>query len=70
MFKIYEKFILFSIHDLGKINRSDLTGKSQHGFKSEHSTLMSGPHIQSLIARAVDSALSVLMASLDLSAAF
>ena len=40
------------------------------GFKAKHSTLTAGLRIQSLIARAVDSDMSVLMASLDLSAAF
>ena len=68
--KIYEKLILARINSLEKSNNIDLTGKSQHGFKPNHSTLTAGLQIQSLIARAVDGDMSVLMASLDLSSAF
>ena len=68
--KIYEKLILSRINSLEKTNNIDLTGKSQHGFKPKHSTLTAGLRIQSLITRAVDDDMSVLMASLDLSAAF
>ena len=68
--KIYEKLILNRINNIQTNSKVDLTGKSQHGFKSNHSTLTAGLRIQSLIARAVDDDMSALMASLDLSAAF
>ena len=68
--KIFEKLILARINSLEISNNVDLTGKSQHGFKPKHSTLTAGLQIQSLIARATDSDMSVLMASLDLSSAF
>jgi hypothetical protein len=68
--KIYEKLILARINSLESIHKIDLTGKSQHGFKPNRSTLTAGLKIQSLIARAVDGDMSVLMASLDLSSAF
>ena len=68
--KIYEKLILFRINSLQSLHQIDLTGKSQHGFKAKHSTLTAGLCIQSLIARALDGDMNVLMASLDLSAAF
>jgi hypothetical protein len=42
----------------------------RHGFKKGKSTLTLGLKIQSLIARALDDDKFVLMASLDLSAAF
>ena len=68
--KIFEKLILNRIRKLETINSVDITGKSQHGFKPNHSTLTAGLKIQSLISRAVDGDMYALMASLDLSAAF
>ena len=45
-------------------------GKSQHGFKANHSTNTSGLRLQSILARALDGGKYALMATLDLSAAF
>ena len=68
--KIFEKLILQRIRKLEFDNKIDLTGKSQHGFKPNHSTLTAGLKLQTLITRAVDEDMYALMASLDLSAAF
>ena len=68
--KVFEKLILNRIKNIEILNKVDLTSKSQHGFKSNHSTLTAGLKIQSLIARALDDDMYVLMASLDLSSAF
>ena len=51
-------------------NKIDITGKQQHGFKKNKSTMTLALQIQSLVARALDDDNYVLMASLDLSAAF
>jgi hypothetical protein len=67
---IFEKLILKQINYLESINGHDFTGKQQHGFKKNKSTLSAGILLQSLIARATDNNNYVLMASLDLSAAF
>jgi hypothetical protein len=68
--KVFEKLILKRIQAIELQNGVDITGKQQHGFKKNHSTLSLGIQIQSLIARALDEDSFVLMASLDLSAAF
>ena len=68
--KIFEKLILKQIHYLESTNNLDFTGRQQHGFKKKKSTLTAGILLQSLIARAADNNNYVLMASLDLSAAF
>ena len=68
--KIFEKLILKQIHYLERINKIDLTGKNQHGFKRNKSTATAGALLQSIIARAADEKNYVLMASLDLSMAF
>ena len=68
--KIFEKLILLRLKNLEIDNNVDLTSKSQHGFKQNHSTLTAGLRIQSLIARAIDGGQFALMASLDLSSAF
>ena len=68
--KIFERLILQRIKDIETDQKTDLTGKSQHGFKTKHSTLTAGLQIQSLIASALDGDSYALMASLDLSAAF
>jgi hypothetical protein len=68
--KIFEKLILQRIRKLEFDNKIDLTGKSQHGFKPNHSTLTAGLKLQTLITRAVDEDMYALMASLDLSSAF
>ena len=47
-----------------------MAGKQQHGFVKGKSTATAGLLIQSLIARALDDNQVVLLASLDLSAAF
>jgi hypothetical protein len=68
--KIFEKLILNKIKNLELTHSLDITGSSQHGFKTNHSTLTAGLQIQTLISRAVDGDKYALMASLDLSAAF
>ena len=68
--KIFEKLILKRIMEIQMQNNVDITGEQQHGFKKGKSTLTLGLEIQSLIARALDDDKFVLMASLDLSAAF
>ena len=68
--KIFEKLILKQIKYLETINKLDFTGKQQHGFKINKSTATCGLLLQSIIARATDENNYVLMASLDLSAAF
>ena len=68
--KVFEKLILKQIHYLESTNKLDLTGKQQHGFKKHKSTTTAGKLLQSIIARAADDDCFVLMASLDLSAAF
>ena len=52
------------------LNGRDLTGKSQHGFKKNHSTVTAMLEIQERIAQALDEGKHVAMVSLDLSAAF
>ena len=68
--KIYEKLILKQIHYLETVNKLDFTCKQQHGFKKNKSTATAGLLLHSLITHATDSNNYVLMASLDLSAAF
>ena len=68
--KIFEKLILKQIHYLETKNKLDLTGRQQHGFKKSKSTATAAQLLQSIIARAADDNSYVLMASLDLSAAF
>ena len=68
--KNFEKLILKQINYLESTNSLDFTGKQQHGFKKNKSTLSAGILLQSLIARATDNNNYVLMASLDLSSAF
>ena len=68
--KVFEKLILKQIHYLENKNLLDLTGKQQHGFKKQKSTATAGKLLQSIISRAADDNCFVLMASLDLSAAF
>ena len=68
--KIFEKLILMRLNTIEKENKVDLTHKSQHGFKKNHSTLTAGLRIQSMIARAIDGDQFALMSSLDLSSAF
>ena len=68
--KIFEKLILNRIKNLEALNNIDITGKQQHGFKAKHSTASAGLVLQSLIARALDEDNHVILASLDLSAAF
>ena len=68
--KIFEKLILLRLQNLETLNRVDLTGKSQHGFKKKHSTATASLTIQSLLARSLDDDNFALMASLDLSSAF
>ena len=68
--KIFERLILNKISKLEKLNEINLVGKQQHGFVKGKSTATAGLLIQSMIARALDDNHLVLLASLDLSAAF
>ena len=68
--KIFEKLILLRINKLEKFKGIDLTGKSQHGFKTKHSTNTAGLKLQSILARALNGDEYALMATLDLSSAF
>ena len=68
--KIFERLILKRIQSIELANDVDITGKQQHGFKKCKSTTTLALQIQSLIARALDEDNHVLMASIDLSAAF
>jgi hypothetical protein len=68
--KVFEKLILKRILSLQDENNCDLTGTNQHGFKKNKSTSTLSIELQSLIARALDEDNFVLVASLDLSAAF
>ena len=52
------------------MNKLDLTGKQQHGFKRNRSTATAATLLQSIISRAADGDCYAVMASLDLSAAF
>ena len=58
------------IIEIEDLNNVDLTGLKQHGFKRKRSTSTAGLDIQSEIARALDSNMFTVMASLDLSSAF
>jgi hypothetical protein len=68
--KIFEKLILSKLQKLERLNKVDLTGKPQHGFKKKHSTATASLTIQTLLAGAIDGDNYALMASLDLSSAF
>ena len=68
--KIFEKLILKRIKEVESENKADITGMNQHGFKKARSTSTLTAKLQSLIARALDNDQFVLLASLDLSAAF
>ena len=68
--KIFERLILNRISKLEALNEITLAGNQQHGFVKGKSTATAGLLIQSLIARALDDNQVVLLASLDLSAAF
>ena len=68
--KIFEKMILNRLLQIQILNDVDITNKSQHGFKRNHSTNSAGLQLQSVLARALDEGNIALMASLDLSSAF
>ena len=68
--KLFERLILKQIQKIELYSIVDLSGKQQHGFKKSKSTATLGLQIQSLITRALDESNYVLMASVDLSAAF
>jgi hypothetical protein len=68
--KIFEKLILQRLNQIEFENLIDLTNKSQHGFKKNHSTNSAALMLQSVLASALDENKYALMSSLDLSAAF
>ena len=62
--KFFETLILKQIGYLESVNKLDLTGKQQHGFKRKKSMATAGALLQSLIARAADEKCYVIMASI------
>ncbi len=68
--KVFEKMILRRILEIQEQNKVDLTRKGQHGFKKKRSTSTLSIELQSVISRALDEDEYVMVASLDLSAAF
>ena len=68
--KIFEKLILKRILEIQEKLQIDLTNENQHGFKRKKSTSTLAADLLSLIARAVDDEEYVVVASIDLSAAF
>ena len=67
---MFEKLILKRILEIQDTNNCDITGIKEHGFKKNKSTSTLSLEIQNLISRALDEDKLVLLASLDLSAAF
>ena len=68
--KIFERLILNKISKLEKLNEINMAGEQQHGFSKGKSMATAGLLIQSMISRALDDNQLVMLASLDLSAAF
>ena len=68
--KVFEKLILKHLMQIEEENNINLTGKQQHGFKKNRSTITAGLTLQSIISKHLDDDLYAIMASLDLSAAF
>ena len=68
--KVLERLILARLLDIDEHLGCELTGKNQHGFKKNRSTITASVDIQSKIAAIMDQDQYVAMASLDLSAAF
>ena len=68
--KFFEKLILKRINELEVINGIFVGGKQQHGFMKNKSTVTAGLMLQSLISRALDDDCFVVLAGIDLSAAF
>lgn len=68
--KVFEKLILKQIHYLESTNKLDFTGKPQHGFKRNKSTMTAGLLLQSIISKATDDDNMAMLANLDLSSAF
>jgi hypothetical protein len=68
--KVFEKLIQKRLEKIGEENNVDITGKQQHGFKKNRSTITAGLTIQSIISIEMDEDNFVVIYSLDLSAAF
>jgi hypothetical protein len=68
--KIFERLMLNRLTNIESRNNIDLTGKNQHGFKKQRSTVTALKEIQSQIATKIDEGYYVAMGSLDLTAAF
>ena len=62
--------MLNRLTDIEVRNKTDLTGKNQHGFKKGRSTITALKEIQSQNATKIDEGHYVTMGSLDLTAAF
>ena len=68
--KIFENLVLQRIREIEILEGCDLTGNFQHGFKKERSTETACLEVQSKIAQACDTGDFVVMAGIDMSAAF
>jgi hypothetical protein len=64
--KIYEKMVLQQL----ETETDGMEGETQHGFQKNHSTVTALLEIQSFIAKSLDEGRSVVVYSVDLSAAF
>jgi hypothetical protein len=68
--KVFEKLILTRILEIEEQAGTSLTGDNQHGLKKGQSTITASLEIQSRVAALMDQDQYVVLASLDLSAAF
>jgi hypothetical protein len=67
---LIEQLILMQILEIEEESGTSLTGTNQHGCKKECSTITASVDIQSRVAALMDQDQYVVVASLDLSAAF
>ena len=68
--KLFERMLLMRLQQLDINFRLNLTGESQHGFKSNHSTITACLELQSKISDKLDNNEYVAVTSFDMSAAF
>lgn len=54
MTKVFEQLIINQINEIETTNLTDITGKSQHGFKQGRSTANASLTIQSILSHALD----------------
>ena len=70
MTKVFEQLISNRLRDIENQNSCDLSGKSQHGFKQNRSTVTDGITLQWMLAQALDQNNFEIMSSIDLCAVF